>query len=144
MALSRIWVYAEARDGEVLPITLEILSKAKELADTVECVYGGDGSAVAHREIEGGTEVVETSLPAVVTTQKGLNEPRYASLKGIMAAKKKPMQSWGPADLGLDVQSAGKPKACTLAQPPRPSAASALSTVTATRISGASAERSST
>jgi electron transfer flavoprotein beta subunit len=44
---------------------------------------------VAEREIEGGREIVETSLPAVITTQKGLNEPRYASLKGIMAAKKK-------------------------------------------------------
>jgi electron transfer flavoprotein beta subunit len=41
------------------------------------------------REIEGGKEVIETSLPAVITAQKGLNEPRYASLKGIMAAKKK-------------------------------------------------------
>lgn len=44
---------------------------------------------IAEREIEGGREVVETELPAVITTQKGLNEPRYASLKGIMAAKKK-------------------------------------------------------
>lgn len=43
----------------------------------------------AEREIEGGKEVVESSLPAVITAQKGLNEPRYASLKGIMAAKKK-------------------------------------------------------
>jgi electron transfer flavoprotein beta subunit len=43
----------------------------------------------AEREIEGGKEVVETELPAVITAQKGLNEPRYASLKGIMAAKKK-------------------------------------------------------
>ena len=41
------------------------------------------------REIEGGKEIVETNLPAVITCQKGLNEPRYASLKGIMAAKKK-------------------------------------------------------
>ena len=47
MALSRIWVYAETREGEVLPITLEILAKAGELADTVECVFGGDGSTVA-------------------------------------------------------------------------------------------------
>ncbi|MBU1100397.1 MAG: electron transfer flavoprotein subunit beta/FixA family protein [Bacteroidetes bacterium] len=46
---------------------------------------------VAEREIEGGREVVETSLPAIITAQKGLNEPRYASLKGIMAAKKKPI-----------------------------------------------------
>ncbi len=44
---------------------------------------------IAEREIEGGREVVETELPAVITTQKGLNEPRYASLKGIMASKKK-------------------------------------------------------
>jgi electron transfer flavoprotein beta subunit len=43
----------------------------------------------AEREIEGGREIVETTLPAVITAQKGLNEPRYASLKGIMAAKKK-------------------------------------------------------
>ena len=43
----------------------------------------------AEREIEGGREVVETELPAIITTQKGLNEPRYASLKGIMASKKK-------------------------------------------------------
>jgi len=44
---------------------------------------------IAEREIEGGREIVETELPAVITAQKGLNEPRYASLKGIMAAKKK-------------------------------------------------------
>jgi electron transfer flavoprotein beta subunit len=43
----------------------------------------------AEREIEGGKEVVETELPSIITTQKGLNEPSYASLKGIMAAKKK-------------------------------------------------------
>jgi electron transfer flavoprotein beta subunit len=47
------------------------------------------GKITAEREIEGGKEVVETLLPAIITTQKGLNEPRYASLKGIMAAKKK-------------------------------------------------------
>ncbi len=48
-----------------------------------------DGKVIAEREIEGGKEVVESSLPIVITTQKGLNEPRYPSLKGIMAAKKK-------------------------------------------------------
>jgi electron transfer flavoprotein beta subunit len=46
----------------------------------------------AEREIEGGREIVETTLPVVITTQKGLNEPRYASLKGIMAAKKKTIE----------------------------------------------------
>lgn len=47
---------------------------------------------IAEREIEGGREIVETALPAVITCQKGLNEPRYASLKGIMAAKKKTIE----------------------------------------------------
>src|SRR5690242_2382117 len=47
MALSTVWVLAEERDGKVLPITLEILAKARELGDTVEAVLGGDASAVA-------------------------------------------------------------------------------------------------
>jgi len=47
---------------------------------------------IAEREIEGGREVVEAKLPAVITAQKGLNEPRYASLKGIMQAKRKPLE----------------------------------------------------
>jgi electron transfer flavoprotein beta subunit len=51
-----------------------------------------DGKVVCEREIEGGHEVVETRLPAVFLAQKGLNEPRYPSLKGIMAAKKKPIE----------------------------------------------------
>jgi len=49
-------------------------------------------TAKLEREIEGGREVVEVPLPVVLTTDKGLNEPRYASLKGIMAAKKKPIE----------------------------------------------------
>ena len=46
----------------------------------------------AEREVEGGREIVETSIPVIITCQKGLNEPRYASLKGIMAAKKKTIE----------------------------------------------------
>jgi electron transfer flavoprotein beta subunit len=57
-----------------------------------------DGDKItAEREIEGGREVVETSLPVIITCQKGLNEPRYASLKGIMAAKKKTIEEKSPA-----------------------------------------------
>jgi electron transfer flavoprotein beta subunit len=52
----------------------------------------GDGTWRARREVEGGHEVVEFELPAVVSVQKGLNEPRYPSLKGIMAAKTKPLE----------------------------------------------------
>jgi electron transfer flavoprotein alpha subunit len=62
MALSRIWVYAEATaEGEVLPITLEILAKASELGDTVECVFGGDGSVVAEKlGAHGASKVLAT------------------------------------------------------------------------------------
>jgi len=55
------------------------------------------GKAVAEREIEGGRETIETSLPAVFTAQKGLNEPRYPSLKGIMQSKNKPIEEKIPA-----------------------------------------------
>jgi electron transfer flavoprotein beta subunit len=61
-----------------------------------------EGTAVVEREVEGGREVWETSLPALVSAQKGLNVPRYASLKGIMAAKKKTIQTLDAAGLGLD------------------------------------------
>jgi electron transfer flavoprotein beta subunit len=54
---------------------------------------------VCHREVEGGIEIVEAPLPAVITMTKGKFEPRYASLKGIMAAKKKPLEE-KPAELG--------------------------------------------
>ena len=57
------------------------------------------GKGVAEREIEGGVEVVEFALPAVLTAEKGLNTPRYPALKGIMAAKKKPIEI-KPAALG--------------------------------------------
>ena len=66
-----------------------------------------DGSLTAHREIEGAHEIVEVSLPCVVTAQKGLNEPRYASLKGIMAAKKKSIEKKDAAALGIDPSSLG-------------------------------------
>lgn len=65
----------------------------------------------AEREIEGGKEIVETVLPAVITCQKGLNEPRYASLKGIMAAKKKTIveKDAAPFDNKLEVVQMKKP-----------------------------------
>ncbi|MEP6470595.1 MAG: electron transfer flavoprotein subunit beta/FixA family protein, partial [Acidobacteriota bacterium] len=61
----------------------------------------GAGKVTAHREIEGAHEVVESSLPVVLTAQKGLNDPRYASLKGIMGAKKKPIAEKKLAELGI-------------------------------------------
>ncbi len=66
-----------------------------------------DGKIICDRTIEGGTVVVEAALPALFTTQRGLNEPRYASLPGIMKAKKKPVEVKSVADLGVDAAQVG-------------------------------------
>lgn len=63
-----------------------------------------DAKITAHREIEGGHEIVQASLPAVVMAQKGLNEPRYPSLKGIMAAKSKPIEEKKPETASPRIQ----------------------------------------
>jgi electron transfer flavoprotein beta subunit len=64
-----------------------------------------EGNVVCEREIEGGKEIVETKLPAAFLAQKGLNEPRYPSLKGIMAAKSKPIEEKPAATAGLHVET---------------------------------------
>ncbi len=79
----------------------------------------GDGKAAVKREIEGAHEEWETTLPAVISAQKGLNEPRYASLKGIMAAKKKPIEVKDAAALGLGAADlAPRTKVAALDLPP--------------------------
>lgn len=77
----------------------------------------GDGVALVTREIDGGLETVEVKLPAVVTADLRLNEPRYASLPNIMKAKKKPIETLTPEALGVDVA----PRLVTLkvAEPPK-------------------------
>ena len=79
-----------------------------------------DGKAAVAREIDGGVETVSIKLPAVVTTDLRLNEPRYATLPNIMKAKKKPLDTVKPADLGVDVT----PRLTTLkvSEPPKRSA----------------------
>ncbi|NLP62918.1 electron transfer flavoprotein subunit beta/FixA family protein [Paraburkholderia sacchari] len=62
-----------------------------------------DGQAVVTREIDGGLETVKLSLPAIVTTDLRLNEPRYSTLPNIMKAKKKPLDTVTPEQLGVDV-----------------------------------------
>jgi electron transfer flavoprotein beta subunit len=73
--------------------------------------------ATVKREVDGGLETVEIGLPAVVTTDLRLNEPRYATLPNIMKAKKKPMETTTPAALGVEVA----PRIATLkvAEPPK-------------------------
>jgi electron transfer flavoprotein beta subunit len=63
----------------------------------------GSGEAEVTREVDGGLETIKLKLPMVVTTDLRLNEPRYASLPNIMKAKKKPIDTVSPADLGVDV-----------------------------------------
>ena len=65
----------------------------------------GDGTATVTREVDGGLETITVKLPTVVTTDLRLNEPRYASLPNIMKAKKKQVDVYTPADLGVDVTS---------------------------------------
>jgi electron transfer flavoprotein beta subunit len=62
-----------------------------------------DGKVTVTREVDGGLETVSLSLPAIVTTDLRLNEPRYVTLPNIMKAKKKPLETIKPEDLGVDV-----------------------------------------
>ena len=72
--------------------------------------------ATVHRLVEGGVDVLEVPLPAVLTATKGLNEPRYPSLPGIMKAKKKPLKAVKLADLGLKEEEVGEKGALTKVQ----------------------------
>ena len=78
------------------------------------------GKATVTREVDGGLETLEVTLPAVITTDLRLNEPRYATLPNIMKAKKKPLDVVKPGDLGVDVA----PRLATLkvVEPPKRSA----------------------
>jgi electron transfer flavoprotein beta subunit len=82
------------------PMVAELLGYPQ--VNVVTHLEVGDGKLIAHREIEGAEEVLEAPTPAVVTAQKGLNEPRFASLKGIMGAKKITIDVKSVTDLGLD------------------------------------------
>ncbi len=76
-----------------------------------------DGKAQVTREVDGGLETLSLSLPAVITTDLRLNEPRYVTLPNIMKAKKKPLENIKPADLGVDV--APRLKTLKVSEPPQ-------------------------
>ena len=95
------------------------------LADLPQATFASkvevlDGQAHVTREIDGGLEVITVALPAVITTDLRLNEPRYVTLPNIMKAKKKQMDVFKPEDLGVDVS----PRISTLkvSEPPKRSA----------------------
>jgi electron transfer flavoprotein beta subunit len=80
--------------------SVSVVTKMEITGEQVKC----------EREIEGGKEIVETTLPAVFLAQKGLNEPRYPSLKGIMAAKSKPIEEKAAAAAETRVVTIGMRK----------------------------------
>jgi electron transfer flavoprotein beta subunit len=96
---------------------LPALTYASEL--TVE-----DGKATVRRDGDAASQTITASLPALVSVTDQINEPRYPSFKGIMAAKKKPVETWSLADLGVDASQVGLDAAWTkvdsfAARPPR-------------------------
>jgi len=91
-----------ADNAAVPAMVAEILGLPQVNVVTKLEIVGSSGTA--HREIEGAVEKVTFSLPAVVSAQKGLNEPRYETLKGIMGAKKKTVPVLTPAELGLSAE----------------------------------------
>jgi electron transfer flavoprotein beta subunit len=98
-----------------------------QISLAVQVEVAEDGTSVkVNRPVEGQLLVIESSLPALITAQKGLNEPRYASLPGIMKAKKKPLDEKTLADLGLDASEFGeagsKVKMVEMTPPPSRSA----------------------
>jgi electron transfer flavoprotein beta subunit len=87
----------------------------------MEEAIDGDGTTVrAARQVEGGLEVFDLPLPAVLTAQKGLNEPRYPTLRGIMGAKKKEIRDVKAADLGWAPEPPQLSVVALEALPPRP------------------------
>jgi electron transfer flavoprotein beta subunit len=79
-----------------------------------------DGKAVVMREVDGGMETLSLTLPAIITTDLRLNEPRYVTLPNIMKAKKKQLDNFKPEDLGVDVKP--RLKTIKVSEPPKRSA----------------------
>jgi electron transfer flavoprotein beta subunit len=105
-----VWTGKQAVDDDcsMVPQALAELLGMPFAPEIKKFELGSDARSVTlHREIDGGSEVVTSPLPAVLSAQKGLNKPRYASLKGIMASKKKTIKMLSAADLGLDASSVG-------------------------------------
>lgn len=110
-------------DMGVVGASLAELLGIPHMALVVKAEVADDGKSVkAHRPVEGQMLVLESDLPVLITAQKGLNEPRYASLPGIMKAKRKPLEEKSLADLGLDGAEFGlaarKQKIIELSPPP--------------------------
>jgi len=96
-------------DMGLVGATLAEFLDIPQLSIIVKVEVSEDGKSVkVHRPVEGQIMVIESSLPVLITAQKGLNEPRYATLPGIMKAKKKPLEEKTLEDLGLNPSEFGE------------------------------------
>ena len=115
----------ESSDGYTGTVPVQVA----ELMDLPSVTFAkeiavADGVATVRRQTEDGYDEIECSLPAVVSVTAGVVEPRYPSFKGIMAAKKKPLETWSLSDLGVDAELVGLDASWsaveeTAARPPR-------------------------
>lgn len=109
-----VWAGKQAvdEDNAQVPLRVAELLDLPHVNSIIEFEIEPDGAhARCVREVDGERDVMITQLPAILTAQQGLGELRYPSLKGIMAAKKKPLLEWKAADLGIDVSRVGKNRA---------------------------------
>jgi electron transfer flavoprotein beta subunit len=98
---------ATDRDNGAVGPMLATLLGWQCVTDVIELELGADGKGTAKRESEAGIETFTFSLPAVLTCQKDLNEPRFSNLKGIMAAKKKPLEEAAFEDVASQAEVTG-------------------------------------
>ncbi len=97
--------YDSAQTGAALA---ELLGFSQALIAVGLEIGSEEGKLTIQRRVEGGDEVVDVTMPAVITCEKGLNEPRYASLPGIMKAKKKEVKKYTLSDIGLSTEEVGE------------------------------------
>lgn len=106
-----VWAGKQAvdEDNAQVPVRVAELLDLPHVNSIIEFELAADGkSARCVREVDGERDVMQTTLPAILTAQQGLGEIRYPSLKGIMGAKKKPITDWNAAALGIDPSTVGK------------------------------------
>ncbi|MGG1677358.1 electron transfer flavoprotein subunit beta/FixA family protein [Neobacillus sp. NRS-1170] len=111
-------VSIDKSSGQVGPRLAELLDIP--FVTTITKINIEGKTAIIERDVEGDSEIIETTLPLLVTAQQGLNEPRYPSLPGIMKAKKKPLEELELDDLGLDEEDiVAKTKTIEVYLPPK-------------------------
>lgn len=119
-------VAIDGGSGQVGPRVAELLEIP--YITTITKLEISDGNVSVTRDVEGDSEIIETSLPLLVTAQQGLNEPRYPSLPGIMKAKKKPLEELELDDLDLEEDDVeAKTKTLEIYLPPKKEAGKVLS-----------------